>query len=151
MQSSINSSIGLDDKVLMDKINYAAVSGPSFTPGIGGTYKQAPPSFNMPSEEPAQFDIIEPSPGCENTLSAGNDTVGFCETKKVTCDLGRPYQPSRRAEPHRAPTLQLQEDKQVKAVMKIKLKDAPENEDYLLRIILIVFLLYVIIGRTKLF
>lgn len=122
----------------MDKINYAAVPGPSFTPGIGGTYKQEPPSFKMPADEPAQFDIIEPSPGCENTLSAGNDTVGFCEAKKVTCDLGRPYQPTRRAEPLRVPVLK-------------KTPETEREEDYSLRIILVVFLLYIVLGRTKLF
>ena len=142
MQSRIDSSIGLDDRVLMDKINYAAVPGPSFTPGIGGTYKQEPSSFKMPVNEPAQFDIIEPSPGCENTLSAGDDTVGFCEAKKVTCDLGRPYQPSRRAEPLRMPPK--------KEVLK-KVPETKHDEDYSLRIILVVFLLYIILGRTKLF
>ena len=97
----INSSIGLDDNVIMDDINYSAISGPSFTPGIGGTYKEAPPPFKPPVNEPAQWQDEEPSQGCAKTLTAGWRTHSFCTPKEKTCDLDRPYEPQRHIEPGR--------------------------------------------------
>jgi hypothetical protein len=97
----INSSIGLDDNVIMDDINYSAISGPSFTPGIGGTYKESPPPFKPPVDEPSQWQDEEPSQGCAKTLTAGWRTHSFCTPKEKTCDLDRPYEPQRHIEPGR--------------------------------------------------
>ena len=97
----INSTIGVDDAVIINDINYAAVSGPSFTPGVGGTYKQAPPSFKPPALELAQWEVQEPSQGCEKTIAAGWRTPSYCTEKSVTCDMGRPLEPQRHIDPGR--------------------------------------------------
>jgi hypothetical protein len=115
----INSSIGVDDTVNINDINYAAVSGPSFTPGVGGTYKQNPPSFEPPKPEIAQWDVQEPSQGCEKTLAAGWRTPSFCTEKSVTCNTGRPLEPQRHIDPGR---LQLMKQCAVKE-RKVKLKE----------------------------
>lgn len=97
----INSSIGVDDDVIINDINYSAISGPSFTPGIGGTYKESPPPFKPPVDEPAQWQQEEPDQGCEHTLTAGWRTHSICTPKKVTCQMERPYEPQRHIEPGR--------------------------------------------------
>lgn len=97
----IDSTIGVDDAVIINDINYAAVSGPSFTPGVGGTYKQGPPSFKPPTPELAQWDVQEPSQGCEKTIAAGWRTPSYCTEKSVTCDMGRPLEPQRHIDPGR--------------------------------------------------
>jgi hypothetical protein len=102
----IGSTIGVDDAVIINDINYAAVSGPSFTPGVGGTYKQSPPSFKPPTPELAQWDVQEPSQGCEKTIAAGWRTPSYCTEKTVTCNMDRPLEPQRHIDPGR---LQLME------------------------------------------
>lgn len=97
----INSSIGVNDDVIINDINYEAISGPSFTPGVGGTYKQSPPPFKPPVHQVAQWDIQEPNQGCENTLAAGWRTPSFCTEKTVTCNLDRPLEPQRHIDPGR--------------------------------------------------
>lgn len=116
----INSSIGVDDNVIINDINYEAIPGPSFTPGVGGTYKQDPGSFKPPEPEVAQWDAQEPSQGCERTLTAGWRTVDFCTDKTVTCNLGRPLEPQRHIEPGRLQLLAMQ-----KAAKKNGLKETP--------------------------
>ena len=129
------SEIGINDEIIINNINYESRPGPGFTPGIGGTYKQSPPPFKPPVEEPAQFDVQEPSPGCLHTLSAGDDTVGFCSKKKITCELDRPYEPQRHLGTLRMPAA----------------ADPGNNDDNkLLKIIMATFLVYIILGR-KLF
>lgn len=134
----IGSRIGISDDVIINDINYEAIPGPSFTPGIGGTYKQSPPPFKPPIEEPAEFDIQEPSPGCEQTLSAGWRTVSFCTPKKVTCELGRPYEPQRHIEPLRDPFVY---EKEQSVVLKT------DRNDTMIKLILAVFVIYIILGR----
>ncbi len=141
----IGSRIGISDDVIIDDINYEAIPGPSFTPGIGGTYKQSPPPFKPPVEEPAQFDIQEPSPGCEHTLSAGWGTVGFCTPKKVTCNLDRPYEPQRRIEPLRDPFAYEKEQMATKAETSVL-----KNNDIILKLVLAMFVVYIILGRILL-
>lgn len=97
----INSEIGVDDAVIINDINYEAISGPSFTPGVGGTYKQSPPPFKPPTPEIAQWDIHEPSQGCEKTIAAGWRTPSFCTEKTVTCNMDRPLEPQRHIDPGR--------------------------------------------------
>jgi len=97
----INSSIGVNDNVIINDINYFSVPGPSFTPGIGGTYKQTPPSFKPPETEQAQWEQEEPSQGCAKTLTAGWRTHSYCSPKETTCQLGRPHEPQRHIEPGR--------------------------------------------------
>ena len=140
------SSIGINDEVIIDDINYEAIPGPSFTPGIGGTYKQDPPPFKPPPQEVAQFDIVEPSPGCEYTLSAGDGTIGFCSAKKVECELGRPYEPTRRFEPLRESNLPSSTDAEPEVVLK---NDPIFSDDTALKVIVVAFLLYVIWGRRS--
>ena len=139
----IGSNIGINDDIIIDDINYEAIPGPSFTPGIGGTYKQEPPPFKQPANEAAQFDIIEPSQGCEYTLSAGDDTIGFCSAKTTTCELGRPYEPQRRIDPLRDPS-----NGPPTPVVNRVLKSS--TDDILLKAVVAVFLVYVIIGRRSL-
>lgn len=134
----IGSRIGISDDVIINDINYEAIPGPSFTPGIGGTYKQSPPPFKPPIEEPAEFDIQEPSPGCEQTLSAGWRTVSFCTPKKVTCELGRSYEPQRHIEPLRDPFVY---EKEQSVVLKT------DRNDTMIKLILAVFVIYIILGR----
>ena len=140
------SSIGINDEVIIDDINYEAIPGPSFTPGIGGTYKQDPLPFKPPPQEIAQFDIVEPSQGCEYTLAAGDDTVGFCSAKKVECELGRPYEPTRRFEPLRESNLPSSTDAEPEVVLK---NDPVISDDTALKVIVVAFLLYVIWGRRS--
>lgn len=102
----IDSTIGVDDAVIINDINYAAISGPSFTPGVGGTYKQSPPPFKSPEPESAQWAVQEPSQGCEKTLAAGWRTPSFCTEKSVTCNLGRPLEPQRHIDPGRLQIMQ---------------------------------------------
>ena len=97
----INSSIGVNDDVIINDINYFSIPGKSFTPGIGGTYKQSPPPFKPPENEPAQWQQDEPSEGCAKTLTAGWRTHSFCSPKSTTCELGRPHEPQRHIEPGR--------------------------------------------------
>ena len=103
----INSSIGVDDAVNINDVNYSAISGPSFTPGIGGTYKQSPPPFKLPEKEIPQWDVQESSQGCEKTLAAGWRTPSYCTEKTVTCNMDRPFEPQRHIDPGR---LQLMND-----------------------------------------
>lgn len=102
----IDSTIGVDDAVNINDINYSAVSGPSFTPGIGGTYKQSPPSFKPPDPELPQWAVQEPSQGCAKTLAAGWRTPSYCTEKSVTCNMARPLEPQRDIEPGRLQLLQ---------------------------------------------
>lgn len=97
----IDSSIGINDNVIINDINYAAIPGPSFTPGVGGTYKQSPPPFKPPVADTAQWDTQEPSQGCDKTITAGWRTPSFCTEKAVTCDLERPLEPQRHIDPGR--------------------------------------------------
>ena len=147
------SSIGISDEVIIDDINYEAIPGPSFTPGIGGTYKQDPLPFKPPPQEIAQFDIVEPSPGCEYTLSAGDDTIGFCSAKKVECELGRPYEPTRRFEPLRESNGISQNydgPSSTDAEPEVVLKNTNGiSDDTALKVIVAAFLLYVIWGRRS--
>lgn len=136
----INSSIGIDDEVNINEINYAAVSGPSFTPGIGGTYKESPPPFKPPVDEPAQWDTPDPDQGCEHTLTAGWRTHSTCVPKKVTCQMERPHEPQRHIEPGR---LQLMAECAKKS--KKPKKDELDIKDILIYMIIayVLFLLYV--------
>lgn len=96
----IGSSIGVNDQVLLNDINYFSISGPSFTPGIGGTYKQpAPPSLNNSDIELPDDD--NQSVGCKLARSAGWGTPSWCSEKTKTCDLERPLEPQRHIEPGR--------------------------------------------------
>ena len=113
----IDSTIGVDDAVNINDINYSAVSGPSFTPGIGGTYKQSPPSFKPPDPELAQWDVHESSQGCEKTLAAGWRTPSYCTEKTVTCNMDRPFEPQRHIEPGR---LQLMKRCAIKKQSEVK-------------------------------
>ena len=134
----INSSIGVDDAVIINDINYEAIPGPSFTPGVGGTYKQSPPPFKPPQPEVAQWDAQEPSQGCERTLTAGWRTIDYCTDKTVTCTLDRPLEPQRHIDPGRLQLLQ----KQIK-----KCKEQAHKESHTTRAInwaLIVAALYLI-------
>jgi len=97
----VSSNIGISDEVIINDINYAAIPGPSFSPGIGGTFKQEPPPHKPAPVQVPEFDIKKHSPGCEFTISAGDGTKGFCTAKTVTCDLGRPHEPQRHIEPGR--------------------------------------------------
>ena len=95
----IGSSIGKNDWVLLNDINYFSVPGASFTPGVGGTYKQdAPPSLNVNSEEDGDKEGEE-KVGCELARSAGWGTPAWCST--TTCNLNRPYLPERIIDPGR--------------------------------------------------
>lgn len=97
----VNSNIGIDDEIIINDINYTAIPGPSFSPGVGGTFKQEPPSHKPAPIQVPEFDIKKHSPGCEYTISAGDRTKSFCTPKKVTCKLGRPHEPQRHIEPGR--------------------------------------------------
>ena len=137
----INSSIGVNDQVLLNDINYAAISGPSFTPGVGGTYKQPPPAFKPPEKTVPEWEKGEPSPGCEHTLTAGWRTIDYCTDKTETCSLGRPLLPQRLIDPGR---LQYACDMQVnEEVLKEERTDDPKNVLVLLAIAFIIYLLYV--------
>ena len=114
----IDSSIGVNDAVIINDINYAAVSGPSFTPGVGGTYKQSPPSFNPPKPELAQWDVQEPSQGCEKTLAAGWRTPSYCTEKTVTCNMGRSLEPQRHIDPGRLQLMKQCANKRRRAEVK---------------------------------
>lgn len=77
-------------------INSTATFGLTFTPGVGGTYKRpAQPSSLSPRVDE---EVDTTSPGCENTLTAGNDTIGFCSDKPVTCSYKRSLEPTRRVD-----------------------------------------------------
>ena len=104
----VNSTIGIDDDVNINDINYSTIPGPSFTPGVGGTYKESPPPFKPPVDTPAQWDVEEPSQGCANTLTAGWRTIDYCSQKPVTCQLHRPHEPQRHIEPGRLQLLKQQ-------------------------------------------
>jgi len=95
----IGSDIGVSNAININEINYAAIPGPSFTPGIGGTYKQDPPAWGPAKEEIAQWDEIKKSPGCERTQTAGYRTMSYCTPKTARCDLERPWLPTQNFEP----------------------------------------------------
>ena len=135
----INSSIGVDDKVIINDINYSSISGPSFTPGIGGTYKESPPTFKPPIEEPAQWQYDEPSQGCLKTLTAGWRTHSYCAPKTVTCDMDRPYEPQRHVEPGR-----LQRPVACSRAKKSKVTDKKLDIKETLMYIAIVYVLYLL-------
>lgn len=137
----INSSIGVDDEVIINDINYFSISGPSFTPGIGGTYKESPPPFKPPVDEPAQWQNEEPDQGCEHTLTAGWRTHSFCTPKKVTCDLDRPYEPQRHIEPGRLQYLAAC-NKERKAKVNGKDLDIKEILMYI-AVVYVLYLLYI--------
>jgi hypothetical protein len=135
----INSSIGVDDEVIINDINYSAISGPSFTPGIGGTYKESPPPFKPPTDEPAQWQNEEPDQGCEHTLTAGWRTHSYCTPKTVTCDLERPYEPQRHIEPGRLQYLAACKKAQEK---KVKTKELDIKE--IVMYVAIAYMLYIL-------
>lgn len=95
----IGSDIGVSDAININEIDYATIPGPSFTPGIGGTYKQDPPAWGPAKEEIAQWDQIKKSPGCEHTQTAGYRTMSYCTPKTALCDLERPWLPTQNFEP----------------------------------------------------
>ena len=95
----ISSDIGVSDAININEINYSAIAGPSFTPGIGGTYKQDPPPWGPPNKEVAQWNQIKKSPGCEHTQTAGYRTMSYCTPKTARCDLDRPWLPTQNFEP----------------------------------------------------
>lgn len=137
----INSSIGVNDQVLLNDINYAAVSGPSFTPGVGGTYKQAPPAFKPPEKTIPEWEQNEPSPGCERTLTAGWRTIDYCTDKTETCSLGRPLLPQRLIDPGRLQyACDMTEDGTA-----VVLKEGNDNGNILmmLAVIFIIYLIYI--------
>ena len=123
----VNSAIGVDDDIIINDINYAAIPGPSFTPGVGGTYKQTPPPFKLPEQTPAQWDMEEPSQGCAHTLTAGWRTIDYCSDKPVTCQMNRPHEPQRHIEPGR---LRLLKTQMVRRNMELK-----ESSDRMNRVI----------------
>ena len=114
----MTSSLGLNDYVIINDINYETLPD-HFTPGIGGTYKQTPPPYKEPKPVTAQWNAQEPSPGCENTITAGWRTASYCTPKTVTCDLERPLEPQRHIDPGRLDYLMC-EVAAKKALMKTK-------------------------------
>ena len=95
----IGSDIGVSDAININEIDYASIPGPSFTPGIGGTYKQDPPPYGPAKEEIAQWDQIKKSPGCEHTQTAGYRTMSYCTPKTATCPLERRWLPTQNFSP----------------------------------------------------
>lgn len=139
----IGSSIGLNDAVPIDDINYFSIPGPSFTPGIGGTYKQPPPPYSAPEPKPAQWDVPKPSPGCENTLTAGWGTKSYCTPKTVTCDLERPYYPERIIDPGRLTYMM----RKVAKKLQLKKQETVDNTIYFLIAIAILYILFLSLRR----
>ena len=139
----IGSSIGLNDAVPIDDINYFSIPGPSFTPGIGGTYKQPPPPYSAPKPQPAQWDVSKPSPGCENTLTAGWRTKSYCTPKTVTCDLERPYYPERIIDPGRLTYMM----RKVAKKLQLKKQETVDNTIYFLIAIAILYILFLSLRR----
>ena len=129
----------MNDEVIIDNINYSAISGPSFTPGIGGTYKESPPPFKPPTDEPAQWQNEEPDQGCEHTLTAGWRTHSYCTPKTVTCDLERPYEPQRHIEPGRLQYLAARKKAQEK---KVNTKELDIKE--IVMYVVIAYMLYIL-------
>ena len=80
----INSDIGVDNAVILNDINYAAIAGPSFTPGVGGTYKQPPPPYGPPSSQVPEWDVPQEKVGCKLARSAGWGTPSWCTAKTET-------------------------------------------------------------------
>lgn len=142
----IGSSIGLDDAVPLNDINYFSLPGPSFTPGIGGTYKQAPPPYSKPVATPAQWQEPVTSPGCENTLTAGWRTHSYCKPKTVTCNLDRPLLPERIIDPGRLSYLMLDVEKK-KQVMKLKKQKKIDNTIYFLITLALLYMLFLSMRR----
>lgn len=96
----VNSTIGVNDQVIINDINYFSEPGPSFTPGVGGTYKQpAPPSLG--NEAPEGNLGPQEKVGCELARSAGWGTPAWCSEPKVDCPLNRALEPQRHIEPGR--------------------------------------------------
>ena len=98
----IGSDIGVSDAININEIDYATIPGPSFTPGIGGTYKQDPPPYGPAKEEIAQWDQIKKSPGCEHTQTAGYRTMSYCTPKTATCPPGAPVAANTKFQPRKA-------------------------------------------------
>ena len=121
----INSDIGVDNAIILNDINYASIPGPSFTPGIGGTYKQQPPPHEPPTKSVPQWDRKREDVGCELARSAGWGTPSWCTPKTETCSLERPLYPERIIDPGRLDYLvaAVQEKKQLQeASMGYQLK-----------------------------
>lgn len=118
----VDSTIGLDDQVIINDVNYFSLPGPSFTPGVGGTYKDpAPPSLGNP---PLTGNLGAPQEkvGCQLARSAGWGTPSWCSEKTQECALKRPLEPQRHIEPGKLDyllcahkTKQLKESKKQKA------------------------------------
>ena len=142
----INSSLGLDDNILIDDINYFSIPGESFTPGVGGTYKGDTPPFKPPLDEKPQWQDTENSPGCEQTLTAGWRTHDFCSPKQVECGLKRRHEPHRRIDPGR---LQLQQYILPPGNTGVSTTENIINHDIkeIVIIVLILYILYTIIVR----
>ena len=144
----IGSSIGLDDSIAIDDINYFSIPGPSFTPGIGGTYKEPPPPHSAPEPQPPQWADPKPSPGCEDTLTAGWRTKSYCTPKTVTCDLERPYYPTRTIEPGRL-TYLLQAVAAKKRSIQLKNQLTVDHTIYVLVAIALFYVLFISLHRQK--
>ena len=87
----------LNDENALNGINPYA-DPERFTPGVrynGGPYNPKLPYGNQKKEEPAQWQDVPPSIGCELTKSAGTGTASYCTPKTTTCNLDRPLLPER--------------------------------------------------------
>ena len=137
----INSDIGVDNAIILNDINYASIPGPSFTPGIGGTYKQQPPPHSPPTDAVPQWDRPQKKIGCELARSAGWGTPSWCTPKTETCSLKRPLYPERIIDPGRLDYLMaaVQKKKQLQeASMMYQLK---KHKNYLVIIIAVLCIL----------
>lgn len=129
----IGSSIGVNDEVLLNDINYFSIGGPSFTPGVGGTYKQpAPPALTNEVE----VDEPEDNVGCELARSAGWGTPSWCSEKTVTCNLDRPLEPQRHIDPGRLDYLTC------KLKERIAKQNMKTNGTYAMFVVIFLFILF---------
>ena len=131
----IGSDIGVSDAININEIDYATIPGPSFTPGIGGTYKQDPPPFGPAIPVVAQWDRPHKSPGCERTQTAGYKTMSYCTPKTVTCPLERRWLPTQNFEPGKLDYLM--------AAVDLKKKKAKANKQTTGVAVLVAFLFYI--------
>jgi len=144
----INSDIGVDNAVILNDINYASIPGPSFTPGIGGTYKQTPPPHSPPQPVAPQWDAPRANVGCDLARSAGWGTPSWCTPATETCSLKRPFYPERIIEPGRLDYLMAAvQNKKLAQMEASPMGQLKKHSDFIIMATIVILCIYLLRRR----
>jgi hypothetical protein len=85
----------IDDANLIDQVN-------PFLPEMPGTWSK-PYGFSDASgtdkDEPAQWELSDESPACEDSLTGSDNQMQWCDPGKPNCPMRRALEPTQRVSP----------------------------------------------------